>query len=104
MTKKEIKINLTEILYFIKFAVHKIPIEHYSWDSEKYDWIEALNEAIKMVEQEQKSPCDLCRFNPPSSCDGKPCTMCPAQMCQAQATERFKEKVENGYFRKRREI
>lgn len=26
-----------------------------------------------------KSPCDLCRFNPPSSTDGKPCTMCPAE-------------------------
>lgn len=25
------------------------------------------------------SPCDLCRFNPPSSFDGKPCTMCPAE-------------------------
>lgn len=23
-------------------------------------------------------PCDACRFNPPSSADGKPCTMCPA--------------------------
>lgn len=26
----------------------------------------------------QKSPCDLCKFNPPSSTDGKPCTICPA--------------------------
>ena len=24
-------------------------------------------------------PCDVCRFNPPSSCDGKPCCMCPAE-------------------------
>ena len=24
-------------------------------------------------------PCNLCRFNPPSACDGKPCTMCPAE-------------------------
>jgi len=24
------------------------------------------------------SPCDLCKYNPPSSTDGKPCTMCPA--------------------------
>ena len=23
-------------------------------------------------------PCDLCAYGPPSSCDGKPCTMCPA--------------------------
>jgi hypothetical protein len=26
-----------------------------------------------------ESPCDLCRFNPPGSGDGKPCTMCPAE-------------------------
>lgn len=25
-----------------------------------------------------KSPCDLCRYNPPSSGDDKPCSMCPA--------------------------
>ncbi len=24
------------------------------------------------------TPCDLCRFSPPGSGDGKPCTMCPA--------------------------
>lgn len=24
------------------------------------------------------SPCDVCRYNPPSSGDGKPCSMCPA--------------------------
>lgn len=24
------------------------------------------------------TPCDLCRYNPPSSSDGKPCSMCPA--------------------------
>ena len=24
------------------------------------------------------TPCDLCAYNPPSSCDGKPCTVCPA--------------------------
>lgn len=28
---------------------------------------------------EPTSPCDLCRFNPPSSADGKPCTMCPVE-------------------------
>ena len=25
------------------------------------------------------NPCILCRFNPPSSCDGKPCTLCVAE-------------------------
>ena len=24
------------------------------------------------------TPCDLCRFEPPSSFDGKPCSLCPA--------------------------
>ena len=24
------------------------------------------------------SPCDLCIYNPPSSMDGKPCSICPA--------------------------
>lgn len=27
---------------------------------------------------EPLTPCNVCRFYPPSSCDGKPCTMCPA--------------------------
>ena len=29
--------------------------------------------------QSDLTPCDVCRFNPPSSGDGKPCTVCPAQ-------------------------
>ena len=24
------------------------------------------------------TPCDFCKYNPPSSTDGKPCCMCPA--------------------------
>ena len=39
--------------------------------------IDALDMGIAAL-RERKSPCDLCRYNPPSSCDGKPCTMCPA--------------------------
>ena len=39
----------------------------------------ALDMAIKALEQEPKSPCDLCKYNPPGSGDGKPCTMCPAE-------------------------
>lgn len=27
---------------------------------------------------EPLSPCDVCMYSPPSSCDGKPCSMCPA--------------------------
>ncbi len=29
--------------------------------------------------QSDLTPCDVCIFNPPSSYDGKPCTVCPAQ-------------------------
>ena len=25
------------------------------------------------------TPCDFCAYDPPSSSDGKPCTMCPAR-------------------------
>ena len=32
----------------------------------------------KMRHNAPKTPCDLCLYNPPSSGDGKPCTMCPA--------------------------
>ena len=32
----------------------------------------------KMRHNAPKTPCDLCAYNPPSSGDGKPCTMCPA--------------------------
>ena len=24
------------------------------------------------------TPCDMCKYNPPSSKDGKPCSICPA--------------------------
>lgn len=41
--------------------------------------IMAIHALRKLDEQENaKTPCDLCRYNPPSSRDGKPCTMCPA--------------------------
>ena len=38
---------------------------------------EALEAAIMAVKN--VSPCDLCVHNPPSSFDGKPCSMCPAE-------------------------
>ena len=28
---------------------------------------------------EDETPCYLCKYNPPSSTDGKPCCMCPAE-------------------------
>lgn len=39
-----------------------------------------LDRLRKLVEANREgiSPCTFCRFNPPSSGDGKPCCMCPA--------------------------
>ena len=31
------------------------------------------------AETQHKMPCDLCVYNPPSSADGKPCALCPAE-------------------------
>lgn len=41
----------------------------------------ALNWAatqIRKAEEAKGNPCDFCMYAPPSSSDGKPCTMCPA--------------------------
>ena len=43
--------------------------------SAPYDTEERAKEAWNRRAGE---PCDLCRHAPPSSGDGKPCTMCPA--------------------------
>ena len=45
-------------------------------DSE-YD-LDRLRE-LAQADKEGISPCTFCRFNPPSSGDGKPCCMCPAE-------------------------
>jgi hypothetical protein len=34
---------------------------------------------LVQADREGISPCTFCRFNPPSSGDGKPCCMCPAE-------------------------
>lgn len=34
---------------------------------------------LTQADKEGISPCTFCRFNPPSSGDGKPCCMCPAE-------------------------
>lgn len=41
---------------------------------------EALDMGISALRAQQyhTDHCDLCGYNPPSSSDGKPCTMCPA--------------------------
>ena len=34
---------------------------------------------LAQADREGISPCTFCRFNPPSSGDGKPCCMCPVE-------------------------
>ena len=47
--------------------------------------LEAYNLAVNALNRmtspkvDNATPCDVCRYNPPSSTDGKPCTMCPAE-------------------------
>lgn len=52
-------------------------IESNNWYKGQY---EAEKEKNHQLEEtiKQMGPCDRCMFNPPSSCDGKPCCMCPA--------------------------
>ena len=47
-------------------------------DSAKDAVVVFAKELDKAKERTRISPCDVCMFNPPSSIDGKPCTMCPA--------------------------
>ena len=37
------------------------------------------NKLLKKIVESYIVPCDLCKFNPPSSFDDKPCSVCPAQ-------------------------
>lgn len=39
---------------------------------------EFVCEEMKKIPTADLTPCDVCAYNPPSSCDGKPCTVCPA--------------------------
>lgn len=34
---------------------------------------------LGLTDKKAKTPCDLCRYAPPSSLDGKPCCMCPVE-------------------------
>ena len=50
----------------------KTIVDSYEQQDGKQEAIEAWNNRAV------KTPCDICRFSPPSSMDGKPCTMCVA--------------------------
>ena len=48
-----------------------------------YSYIETPTEQaieeFQNLPSAQPTPCDVCRHNPPSSMDGKPCCICPAE-------------------------
>ena len=58
-----------ESIYHRLFAIEDIMGDEYDLDR--------LRE-LAQADKEGISPCTFCRFNPPSSGDGKPCCMCPA--------------------------
>ena len=41
--------------------------------------LSAQKKKLCQVPSVQLTPCDVCRYNPPSSMDGKPCAACPAE-------------------------
>lgn len=44
-------------------------------------WNRRFTEKAQKIETEETvhlTPCDVCKYNPPSSRDGKPCLICPA--------------------------
>lgn len=56
-------------------------IKEISWRGEQAEIvpIQIVETAEDVVPKSELTPCDCCKFNPPSSTDGKPCTLCPAQ-------------------------
>ena len=38
-----------------------------------------IRDALMALPTVDVAPCDVCRYAPPSSMDGKPCTICPAE-------------------------
>lgn len=53
------------------------------------DVIDTTLSAIR-AQKEYTSPCDLCRYNPPSSFDGKPCALCPAAPKEPTEEEQYR--------------
>lgn len=50
------------------------------WNTEEKAMKQAVLDIIdEYAEQEPKTVCDLCVYEIPSSSNGKPCTMCPAE-------------------------
>lgn len=56
--------------------------EHEEWRFKQRtieDLLDDICDSYSTVDAVPVSPCDACKYAPPSSCDGKPCTMCPAE-------------------------
>ena len=67
MTDKEAIKGLQNIVEYWTLNPHEQEVAEYA--------ISALKER---EERSNLTPCDVCRYGPPSCADGKPCTMCPA--------------------------
>lgn len=67
MTQPTIELDWTELMVICDNCGHAIHVKR--------------TDAKPIIEPERKTgtPCDLCRHNPPSSGDGKPCSYCPAE-------------------------
>ena len=70
--------------YYMKCSEHCCKEDFSCEDCEKFDELVDRLAAIEDILGDEYdldclSPCILCQFNPPSSSNGKPCCMCPAQ-------------------------
>ena len=75
--------------YYCTLYSFGIPARHNRDGSTRPEWCElkelpkcedaVKNQPSAMPKAERRwNPCDWCVYNPPSSMDGKPCTLCPA--------------------------
>lgn len=75
-------IDLDELLKF------PIRIDHYDKEHGDENFVLGIEFVLEYAEtmpikveqtfEDGLCPCDLCKYNPPSSLDGKPCCVCPA--------------------------
>ena len=69
-------IDKDAVLHMIDINIE--PHTHGAWDSGYNVALSEIKEKIKQMPTVEVEPCTFCVYNPPSSCDGKPCTICPA--------------------------
>lgn len=66
--------KVLDLLAGVVAEIIKMPTEHTEERTETHACDNERTETHACV-----SPCDICRHYPPSSVDGKPCSMCPAE-------------------------